>query len=108
MRRFVPAFVGCCVLLWEALLQFGTVQTTLSALRSSGPTGAFMAKFLSSQVVILSLAVAAIVLAVKGAWTARKLKSSDEGETKTPRVVVVNQNMKNSAKSIQAGRDVKK
>ena len=108
MRKFIPALVaGCCVVLWEALLQFGTVQTTLAALRSSGPTGVLVAKFLSSQIVILALAVAAVLLAIKGIWDNRKPKSSNVSEAKTPRVVV-NQTMTNSAKSIQAGRDVKK
>lgn len=108
MRKFVPAFVaGCCVILWEALLQFGTVQTTLAALRSSGPMGAFMAKFLSSQLVVLAIAVAAVLLALKGMLANRKPKSSStDAPAKSSRTV--NQAMTNSANSIQAGRDVKK
>jgi hypothetical protein len=108
MRKFVPAFVaGCCVVLWEALLQFGTVQTTLAALRSSGHTGAFMAKFLSSQIVILAIAIAAVLLALRGMFANRKPKSSSaDGPAKASRTV--NQTMTNSPNSIQAGRDVKK
>ena len=95
------------MILWEALLQFGTVKTTLSALRSSGPTGALMAKFLSSQLVILSIAVAAVLSALKGIFAHRKPKSSSATEpAKASRIV--NQTMTNSPNSIQAGRDVKK
>ena len=108
MRKFIPSLVAaCCVVLWEALLQFGTIQTTLLALRSSGPTGALMAKFLSSQLVILSIALAAILLALKGIFANRKPKPSSATEP-AKASCVVNQTMTNSANSIQAGRDVKK
>jgi hypothetical protein len=105
MRKFIPALVvGCCVVLWEAILQFSTVQTTLAALRSSGPTGSFIAKFLTSQVVILSLAVAAILLALRGIVAMRKSKDFSVSADR----VTIKQTMTDSPNSIQAGRDVKR
>lgn len=108
MRKLIPALATeIAVVLWEALLHFGTVQTALAALRLQGGAGGLVANFLSSQYVILAFALAGIGLAIRGMYMEKKRERPGVQTEQKQVARSVTQTMTSSPNASQAGRDIK-